>query len=146
MKGERNYITQERKQCSRSPYILAQNVTELNILKENNDLFLSSKRRIVKIQAIRHQFHIMFIVMFYYIVKSVLEHENFQDVAGNVAYGYQNENSARHEVSSRFYFELAWQQEQKSCKHIAAIFKMLVIDENVLTLSSNKCNLRGSNK
>ena len=41
--------------------------------------------------------------MFYYIVKSVLEHENFQDVAGNVAYGYQNENSARHEVSSRFY-------------------------------------------
>ena len=106
----------------------------------------------------RHQFHIMFIVMFYYIVNSILEHEifyivksileneNFQDVAGNVAYGYQNENSARHEVSSRFYFELAWQQEQKSCKHIAAIFKMLVIDENVLTLSSNKCNLRGSNK
>ena len=35
----------------------------------------------------------------FYIVKSVLENENFQDVAGNVAYGYQNENSARHEVS-----------------------------------------------
>ena len=104
--------------------------------------------RIVEIQAMRHQFHIMLIVIFYYIVKSVLEHENFQDVAGNVAYGYQNENSARHEVSSRFYFELAWQQEQKSCKHIAAIFNTLVfaIDENVLTLSSNKCNLRGSNK
>ena len=45
----------------------------------------------------------MLIVIFYYIVKSVLEHENFQDVAGNVAYGYQNENSARHEVSFRFY-------------------------------------------
>ena len=35
---ERDYINHGRKQCSRSPYILAQNVTELNILKEYNNL------------------------------------------------------------------------------------------------------------
>ena len=55
----------------------------------------------------RHQFHIMFIVMFYYIVKCILENENFQDVAGNVAYGYQNENSARHEVRDAVIYVLA---------------------------------------
>ena len=71
----------------------------------------------------RHQFHIMFIVMFYYIVKSVLEHENFQDVAGNVAYGYQNENSARHEVSSRFYFDQNWHSNKnKRAANILLLF------------------------